>query len=79
MLNPCLSFSQMGKINQRKLQSRRASALGVAANARRRLSMQTEQAHPAGTSPPFDLGSTDFEDPLDAMATRGGETMRTGE
>ena len=80
MINPCLSFSQMGKTSQPTLQSRKASALGVAANARRRLHMRTdlEQAHPAGTSPPFDLGSTDFGDPLEAMATCG-ETMRTGE
>jgi hypothetical protein len=41
--------------------------------------MQTAQAHPAGTSPPFDLGSTDFGDSLEAMAPCGGETMRTSE
>ena len=73
------AFSQMGKTSQRTKQLRKLSALGGAANARRRLSMQTEQAHPAGTSPPFDLGSTDFGDPLEAMATCSGETMRTGE
>ena len=78
MINPCLSFSQMGKTSQRTLQSRKASALGVAANARRRLHMQTEQAHPAGTSPPSP-GPMDFGDPLEAMATCGGETMSTGE
>ena len=77
MINPCLSFSQMGKTSQRTLQSRKASALGVAANARRRLHMQTEQAHPAGTSPPSP-GSMEFGDPLEAMATCGGETMSTG-
>ena len=73
------AFSQMGKTSQRTKHLRKLSALGGAANARRRLSMQTEQAHPAGTSPPFDLGSTDFGDPLEAMATCSGETMRTGE
>ena len=69
----------MGKINQRKLQSRRASALGVAANARRRLRMQTEQAHPADTSPPCELGSTDFGEPPEAVAPCGGGATRTGE
>ena len=69
----------MGKTSQRRKQSRKASALGVAANARRRLLVQTEQAHPTGTSPPFDLGSADFGDPLEAMASSGSEAMRTGE
>ena len=73
------TFVQMGKLTQRTVQSRKASALGVEANARRRLDMQTAQAHPAGTSPPFELGSTDFGEPLDAMTTCGDETMRTGE
>ena len=73
------AFSQMGKTSQHTKQARKASALGGAANARRRLITQTARAHPAGTSPPFDLGSTDFGDPLEAMATCSGETMRTGE
>jgi len=55
------------------------SALGGAANARRRLSMQTEQAPPSCVCAAFDLGSTDFGDPLEAMATCSGETMRTSE
>jgi hypothetical protein len=53
-------ISQMGKPSQRTLQSRKASALGVAANARRRLSMQTEQAPPSSGCAAFDLGSTDL-------------------
>ena len=60
MINPCLSFSQMGKTNQRALQSRKASALGVAANARRRLIMQAEQAQPSYECASFDLRSTDL-------------------
>ena len=43
----------MGVPNQRTIQSRKASVLGVAANvnARRRLDMQMALAYPAGTSP----------------------------
>ena len=71
-------FSQMGAPSQRTVQSRKASALGVAANAQRRLHMETVQAHPAATSPPSP-GPMDFEDPLETMITCGAETMVTGE
>ena len=73
------AFCQMGKTSERTKRLRKLSALGGAANARRRLIMRTAQAHLAGTSPPFDLGSTDFGDPHEAMATCSDETMRTSE
>ena len=41
--------------------------------------MQTEQAHPADTSPPCELGSTDFGEPPEAVAPCGGGATRTGE
>ena len=54
------AFSQMGKTSQRTKHLRKLSALGGAANARRRLSMQTKQAPPSCVCAAFDLGSTDL-------------------
>ena len=48
---------RMGQVKQSVRQSREASALGGAANARRRLAMKTEQALPAGTN--SDLAGTE--------------------
>jgi hypothetical protein len=50
----------MGKTSQRTKHLRKLSALGGAANARRRLSMQTKQAPPSCVCAAFDLGSTDL-------------------
>ena len=57
MRRPRLLFVQMGAVKQRRRQSREAGALGVEANARRRLAMKTEQALPAGTN--SDLAGTE--------------------
>ena len=77
MRRPRLLFVQMGAVKQRRRQSREAGALGVEANARRRLAMKTEQALPAGSTFPDevveDMG-TDLVEVVDGMATCGGET-----
>ena len=66
----------MGKPSRATLQSRKASALGVAANARRRLTMDTAHAHPAGTSP-HSPEPVDFEEP-ETMTTCGVQAMVSG-
>ena len=50
----------MSKTSQHTKQFRKASALEVAANARRLLLMQTELAQPSSGCASFDLGSTDL-------------------